>query len=177
VNYEVELVIDTDFVSNFGWVDRIDIIIDQYTPNIILTDVVENELKNPKITHIYDRLKIFIDNGDIKQYSIIASSEIGREFISLCWESGLGEGESACLAYCKIKGGILGSNNLSDIFDYCRDNGLKVVTTADVLKKSFEKGYITLEEGEEILAKMLKKERKIGYNTFEELIKNHKPIL
>ena len=177
MNYEVELIVDTDFISNFGWVDRIDIIIDQSAPNIILTDVVENELKNPKITHIYDRLKTFIDSGDIKQYSIIASSEIGREFISLCWESGLGEGESACLAYCKINGGLLGSNNLSDVYKYCQDNDIKIITTADVLKKSFERGYITLDNGEEILAKMLRKERKIGYRTFEELLKTHKPIL
>jgi predicted nucleic acid-binding protein len=177
VNYEVELIVDTDFVSNFGCVDRIDIIIDQYAPNIILIDVVENELKNPKIEHIYNRLKGFIDKGDIKQYSIISSSEIGREFISLSWQSGLGDGEAACLAYCKINGGILGSNNLSDIYNYCRDNNIKIITTADVLKKSFENKYITLTEGKKILAKMLKKERKIGYNTFEELLKTHKPIL
>lgn len=177
MNYEVELVVDADFISNFGWVDRIDIIINQYAPNITLTDVVENELKNPKIVHIYKRLKIFIDNGDIKQYTIISSSEIGREFIRLCWESGLGEGESACLAYCKINGGILGSNNLSDIYNYCRDNNIKVITTADILKRAFEDKYINLAEGEGILAKMLKKERKIGYSTFEELLKTHKPIL
>jgi len=177
VNYEIELVVDADFVSNFGWVDRIDIIADQYAPNIILTDVVENELKNPKIAHIYSRLKIFIDKGDIQPYTIVASSEIGREWIFLTWESGLGEGEAACLAYCKINGGLLGSNNLSDVFKYCRDNHIKIITTADVLKKSFENKYISLTEGEKILAKMIKKERKIGYNTFEELLKNHKPIL
>ena len=177
MNYEVELVVDADFVSNFGWVDRIDIIIDQYTPNIILTDVVENELKNPKIEHIYSRLKIFIDKGDIKQYSIISSSEIGQEFISLSWQSALGDGESACLAYCKINGGLLGSNNLSDIYKYCLDNDIKIITTADVLKRAFEDKYISLAEGKEILAQMLKKERKIGYRTFEELLKTHKPIL
>jgi len=177
VNYEVVLVVDADFISNFGWVNRIDIISDQYAPNIILTDVVENELNNPKIVHIYNRLKIFIDNGDIKPYTIISSSKVGREFISLSWESGLGDGEAACLAYCKMNGGLLGSNNLRDIYKYCRDNDIKVITTADVLKKSFENKYITLTEGKEILAKMIKKGRKIGYNTFEELLKKYKPIL
>jgi len=177
VNYEIELVVDADFISNFGWVDRIDIVVNQYAPNIILTNVVENELKNPKIAHIYDRLKIFIDNGNIRPYTIIASSEVGREFASLCWEFWLDDGEAACLAYCKINGGTVGSNNLSDIYSYCRDNHIKVITTADVLKKSFENKYISLTEGKEILAKMIKKERKIGYNTFEELLKKYKPIL
>lgn len=55
---ENKIVLDTDVISSFAWVERFDIIIELYSPNVIILDVVKCELI--KVKHLFDRVNKYI---------------------------------------------------------------------------------------------------------------------
>ena len=72
----------------------------------------------------------------------------------------IGDGEAAVIALTYKNGGIIASNNLSDVVDYVKEYDLNLITTAFILAKSYEKHIKTEEELNEIWLKMIQKGRK-----------------
>ncbi len=166
---ENKIVLDTDVISSFAWVDRFDIVIKLYSPDIIILDVVKEELI--KVRHLFDIVNKYIESEDIQFIKIDPYSEEGIEYARLLkdlWS--IGKGEAACMAYCRYHNCILGSSNFSDILDYCEKFNIRINTTVEIMIEAYKNELIDFRIGSRIWKKMIEKRRKLPYKTFQEAI-------
>ena len=84
----------------------------------------------------------------------------------------IGNGEAASISLAKKYGGIVASNNLSDIQDYISEYHLQHTTTADILVDAYNQNIITESQGNTIWANMLAKRRRLGAPTFTDYLKS-----
>ncbi|MCK4421334.1 hypothetical protein KAW48_06000 [candidate division WOR-3 bacterium] len=164
------IVLDTDMISSFAWVKRVDIIIKLYSPEIILLDVVETELS--RVPHLLTQVREYIKSRDIDYIKMDIYSKEGKEYARLTSEIwSVGDGEAAGMAYCRYNDCILGSNNFRDILNYCKKYNIKIKTTVDIMLEAFENNIIDKNEGDRIWKRMLSKRRKLPYKTFSGALK------
>lgn len=71
----------------------------------------------------------------------------------------MGDGEAAVLALTYENGGVIASNNLSDVRGFAENNNLNLITTAFILAKAYEKGIKSRSELDTIWSNMLKEKR------------------
>jgi len=140
----MEVIANTTVISNFALISRLDVLMN--TVKVCTTDQVVEELK------------ACIERGFFKIDIEIEIAEIGEEekdtFSKL--KERLGKGEASCLAI----GMHRGLNVLTDDFDvrkFAQRTGIPVSGTIGVLVKAVEKGIISMEEGNEMLRKMIEK--------------------
>lgn len=166
---ENKIVLDTDVISSFVWVERFDIIVDLYSPEIIILNVVKEELA--KVSHIFNRVNKYIESGDVQMVKIDPYSDVGLEYFHLLddlWS--VGKGEAACMAYCRYHNCILGSNNFTDILNYSHEFGIRIKTTVDIMIEAYENKLIDFRVGSRIWERMINKRRKLPYKTFLEAL-------
>lgn len=166
------LVLDTDVISSFAWIKRLDIIIKLYSPNLVLLDVVEGELSNTP--HLMVQVDKYIDEGKIKFIELeLYSSMEGLKYACLRRNiETIGIGEAACMAYCRYNNYILGSNNFRDILEYCEEHEIEIKTTKDILIEAYENSLIDENEGNKIWKEMKLKQRKLPCETFSDALRN-----
>jgi hypothetical protein len=81
-----------------------------------------------------------------------------------------GDGESACMAYCKFNHDVVGSSNLKDIKKYCDDNSITYVTTLDFLYYAFKRNVLTADECNKIIQDVRNRGSKLPDTTIEEYV-------
>ncbi len=72
----------------------------------------------------------------------------------------------------KEKRGILASSNLRDIAVYVKEYNLVHKTTGAIMKEALEKKMITETEGNQLWQNMLRRRRKLGYDSFPEYLRS-----
>jgi len=169
---------DTDCICAFLWING-EIFPEKMFPGkIVIPQEVYKEIDRPTIPHLKTRIDQIISNGSAVIMSMDISSEeyaLYRELITYNGRNKvIGSGEAASISLAKKHNGVLGSNNLRDVSYYINKYSLKHITTGEILVESFQKGLITEQEGNTILASMLNKKRKIGTNLFTEFLKRSK---
>lgn len=165
------IVLDSDVVSSFAIVKRIDILISLFSKQLILLDFVRDELmRGPKYYH---NIKKHIDNGEIIEKNISTStdqdvlkeySEITSDYLSV------GKGEAIGMAYCYVHDCILASNNFKDIRKYCYEHKIQMLTVSRILYKAYNNNIINHESGVIVYDYMIQKGIKLPYISFNELI-------
>ncbi|MDD3903700.1 MAG: hypothetical protein PHO09_08505 [Sphaerochaeta sp.] len=124
-----------------------------------------------------------INNGQFIKEDIIVGTEEYDLYVKLTTQPEnnhaiIGKGEAAAITLAKIEGGIVASNNLSDVLVYTQELNLKHTTTGMIMVEALYQQFISETEGNAIWASMLKKKRKLGASTFSEyLSRNAKLIL
>jgi len=165
---EPPLVLDTDFISSFAWVNRLDILEGLYSKRMVILDEVLAELN--RVPHLASRVELSVKNGHIKCVSMFADSPEALQLSKLLETGKYGSGEAACMAYLTQRYGILGSNNLSDVKAFCIQNNLCLLTTADAMHQAYKAGFITLDEADKVWEDMISKKRKLPASSFSEYI-------
>lgn len=172
------LFFDTDCLSAFLWVNNQSLLSLLYPGQIVIPAQVYAEISNPTIPHLKTRVDLMIDKGEVRIESIQTGTEeyiLYRKMIRKP-DPGhviIGNGEAAAIAMAKERKGILASNNLKDVAVYISEFGLKNKTTGVILKEALEKGFITEDEGNRLWQEMLRKRRKLGYNSFSDFLKEN----
>ncbi len=169
---------DTDCISAFLWVNNECILEKLYYGKIVIPKEVYNELSNPCVIHLKEKIDSLIKKNAAEILSIEIDTEEFELFCKMTKrpERGykiIGKGEAASIVLAKKYEGILGSNNLKDISNYVNLFSLKHLTTGDILLEAYDKNIITEKEGNEIWRKMINKKRKLGASSFTEYIKNN----
>ncbi|MDP3916524.1 MAG: hypothetical protein Q8R96_22595 [Bacteroidota bacterium] len=77
----------------------------------------------------------------MKPLEIKANKQVFLEYIRL--KARFGKGESACMAYCRFNNDVIGSSNLRDILNYCREFGIEYLTTLDFLAEAYQRKILT----------------------------------
>lgn len=165
---ELPLVLDSDILSSFAWVDRLDILEKLYAKNMIVLEEVINELS--KIEHIAKRVESCMTRGSIRLVSTLANDPEALELARLLESGRYGRGEAACLAYLKYNFGSLGSNNVSDVKVVCSDKNICLLTVPDIITYAYKTNVITKEEANKVWINMIKKKRKLPTNSFYDFL-------
>lgn len=171
---------DTDFISSFLWINRLDILYNIFPGQIYVPDVVVNEIaflkRFPHHKHVPILLEEEIIKNNITVYQIYPNTPEGKEYIKLLGR-GLGKGEAAVMSRARMVEGTIASNNLKDVHSYCITHSLGLISTDDVLCLAEIKGIITEDEGCNIWNQMKSKKRNLPSYDFSEALRRFKENL
>ena len=137
----MKIVLDADVIIHFSKGERLSMlpmIFPEY--EYVVLDKVYNELMS--VRNQLDNQILLLKN--ITKISFQPKGEMLREYAML--KSRYGEGESACMSYCRFTSNIIGSSNLRDIKEYCSRHQITYLTTLDFLYYSWSRGLMTGDE-------------------------------
>jgi predicted nucleic acid-binding protein len=138
----VKILIDADVLIHLFKADKISILNELYPRRVFMLDMVLSELKeNRTIRNSIDSILLFSGIQELP-FPTTSNPSLFREFLALKKEI-KGEGESACLVYCKHYSDIIASSNTKDIRPYCENHGMAYLTTLDIFCVAVAKGLIT----------------------------------
>lgn len=168
---------DTDCLSSFLVVDRIDLLKKEFS-SIIVSAQVNIEFLNDKTPKcIYERFSNWVDEGFVIVKDIDVDDEVMGYYITFITEDDDGgKGELSSIAFAIVNNGILASNNFRDICKYVKKYNLCHITTATILLDCFKKEYVSSDEVEKIWQDMLKKYVKLPKKSFIEYYKWDDPL-
>lgn len=170
---------DTDCLSAFLWVDEQALLPLLYPGRIIIPAQVYQELSNPRVGHLKNRIDTLINSGKAKLLEIDYGSPALANYIKFTEspEAGrkiIGRGEASAIALAIENNGIVASNNLRDIAQYIQEYGLGHITTGDILTEAYNRDIITLAQAEDLWTQMLSKRRKLGAESFSEYLERNR---
>lgn len=121
---KIQIVLDADVIIHFsqgGYLHMLPKVIPDCS--FVVLSVVRNELRQ-ETRNVLDNQIYFLKNISLIEFNPIGEER--REFARLTSLSGLclGKGESACMTYARFHHNVVGSSNLTDIKDYCSENGI-----------------------------------------------------
>jgi hypothetical protein len=143
---KVLILLDSDVVIHLFKADKITLLNELYPKRIRMLDIVCNELLKNKT------VRGFVQNlFQLKQVEEIRfPMPLFNEFKQLKSKM-YGEGERACLVYCKHNAHIIASSNTSDIVPYCIEHSIAYLTTLDIFAVAINRGLITHADANELI--------------------------
>jgi predicted nucleic acid-binding protein len=148
-----KIVLDADVIIHFSKGEMLSILPKIFPDfDFIILDKVYKEIK-------YD-IKKQLDNQihylkNISVHEFAPKGELFKEYSLLI--KNYGEGESACMAYCKQHKEVIGSSNINDIIDYCKINEITYLSTLDFLIFAIMKKIITPQKADDFIQDVLVK--------------------
>ena len=150
---------DTDCLSSFLQINRIDLLKKEYS-KIIITTKVKDELFNKNTPEkVKNRLTSLIHDGYVEIKDLeFGSTEFNQyySFITDYKTEDIGKGELSVISLAIAKNGILASNNLDDVCYFVKKYNLEHITTSKIIVTCYEKGYLTFDEADNIWKVLLK---------------------
>jgi hypothetical protein len=154
---KTKIVLDADVIIHFAKGGRLSLL------PTILSDY-EFVVLRPVYEEIRHSIKIQLDNQisllkNIKILEFTPHPEMLKEYASLVIRCG--NGESACMAYCKFNLDVIGSSNIKDITSYCDENGITYLTTYDFLYYAVVRKIMTIDEVYSFVQEVVSKDSKL----------------
>jgi hypothetical protein len=163
-----KILLDADVVIHFVNGENFILLPTLFKEEKVILDKVCNELRKRRdLRQFYDNVVAF---GLIKEITFDGDLDIIKEYARL--KKKYGDGESACMAYCKYNKDILASSNLSDIKEYCEENGIEYITTMGFLYEAYQTDKLTGEECDEFISKVLASGSKLPVKNMNEYLDN-----
>ena len=144
---KTKIILDADVIIHFIKGDMFVLLLNIFPEyEYIILDVVYDEVTVKKIckTQIDNTLQFF--GHRFSKIKFEPKGESRLEYAKLKDTLLLGKGESACMVFCRDNKDVLGSSNLKDITEYCKQNQITYLTTLDFLYYAFLRKKITEEE-------------------------------
>lgn len=139
MNSEHNIVFDTDILSSFSGINKLDDLNNLFKNRIIIPDVVVQELAPLKLRksqkYIYDNIVNKIGSSDFKVFNFVAGTPEYETYIRLISGGKLGKGEAACIAIATNNDKIISSSNFKDIGEFVRSKQVDNIPTLEILKK------------------------------------------
>ncbi len=145
---------DTDCLSSFLWLDEVSLL-ESLLDGVVIPQAVDQELKAKgtplQVVENLERLKekkfIRVYNIDLHSAEHRWYDEIRAEYL-MNRGYPIGHGEAQAMAFAIENGGILASNNLSDIKYFVDKFRLPLLTSAYMIATAVNKDYISYEDAE-----------------------------
>jgi predicted nucleic acid-binding protein len=164
-----KIILDADIIIHFCKGCSIGLLPQIFSNKIYVPDVVYNEsLSNAFRTEINNLLQFKL----VEYLEIKAELNVFREYAKL-QKTGLGKGESACLAYCRYHDDVVGSSNLRDIHRYCNEHGIEYLTTMDFLVEAYRKELLNEAECDYFIYNVKLKKSRLPVDTIAEYIEKN----
>ena len=135
---KVKIVLDADVLIHFCEAERLSML-PEILPEFehVILDVVYKEVF-PIQNQLDNQIRLL---KNIKMEAFSPSGEMLFEYAKL--SKTRGKGESACMSYCRFTNNVIGSSNIRDIKDYCKQNRITYLTTLDFLYYAYKRGIMT----------------------------------
>lgn len=146
---KTKIVVDSDVLIHFAKGDSLSLlpsIFPEYQ-YIILSNVYD-EVKSLQVQ--LDNQMRFLKNITLETFA--PTGDMLLEYARL--SDTFGDGESACMAYCKFSHDVVGSSNLKDISKYCKDNGITYISTVDFLYYAYRRKVMTAKQCNDFIQKV-----------------------
>jgi len=168
-----QIFFDNDCLSAFLWVGRENLITNLYRSRAMLPQQVYDELK--RVNFLKTRIDLMVANGNMIICQLVLGTPEADLYVKLTTnpEPGfklIGKGEAAAISLTKHRNGILGSNNMKDIYQYIELFKLKYITTGNILVEALKMKLITEGQGNVIWNEMKDKQRKLPTDTFSDFL-------
>lgn len=177
---KLPIVFDTDCISSFLWIKRLDIIDNLFPNEIIIPQTVYDELnkiKSPQYRFLFNDLNVQILQKNFELKDVMVTNwefDEYRKLISMKNPKRIGRGEAAAIVIAGTLDGTVASNNLRDILPYVGKNKLPYICTEDILYLSYKKSYISIKEGNQIWDDMKRIGRMLPDCDFNEIVRRFK---
>jgi hypothetical protein len=170
---EVKILIDADVLIHLFKAEKISILKELYPSRVYILDVVLSELKeNRSIRNNLDSILLFSGIKEL-MFPTTSNPKLFREFLSLKKDI-QGDGERACLVYCKHHLDIIASSNTKDIKPFCEEHSMAYLTTLDILCVAVAKKILTDVEVNQLIRKITaNQESHLCCKTIEEHRRRH----
>lgn len=144
---------DTVTLCNFGFANRLDLLIIRYGPKIQLTPPVLDEILDG-IAMGYDPLQEIdqaVSAGSFGQSGVLTTQErdLFRDLLRT-----LSPGEASCIACAQNRGGIVVTDDKA-ARDLCRERDVKCTGTIGILKACCRDEMLTPQEADAVLQAMV----------------------
>jgi len=136
---EPKILLDCDVVIHFLKGGKILELPTIFPGRFVMLEKVHNELLKRNSNAL--AIGVFLGLGKIPVLPMPTDPVIVKEYFSL--RRRMDDGESACLAVAKHRREFVASSNITQIADYCRENGIVYYTTMDLLVEATVKGIMT----------------------------------
>lgn len=146
---KTKIVVDSDVLIHFAKGDSLSLlpsIFPEYQ-YIILSNVYD-EVKSLQVQ--LDNQMRFLKNITLETFA--PTGDMLLEYAKL--SDTFGDGESACMAYCKFSHDVVGSSNLKDISKYCKDNGITYISNVDFLYYAYRRKVMTAKQCNDFIQKV-----------------------
>lgn len=161
---KAHIILDADVIIHFCKGNLLGKLPSIFPNKLLIPDIVYNEaLSRKHKTEVQNLLKFKL----AEELSIKSNLLVFKEYITLT-KSGLGKGESACMAYCRHHKDVIGSSNLRDIKNYCDQHNIHFLTTMDFINAAFEKKILSESECDEFIYNVSSKGSKLPCATIKE---------
>ena len=172
-----KIIFDTDCISSFLWTSSTELLIKLYKGRIVIPDIVHEELKKLKSdrvpSYLWENLERMINDGKIAIYTIAIGEEATiQEYLRLIENNQIGKGEAATIAIAKTVKGYTASNNYKDIRRFIDSGEIENISTIDILCEAYVKKLKTIDEVEKIKAEMIKRRRKLPFESMHDILKD-----
>lgn len=150
---KTKIILDADVIIHFVKAESFSLLPEIFPEyEYIILDVVYDEVAKDR------RTKELIDNythyfSRIKRESFVPKGTVLKDYFQLL--KTFGHGESACMIYCREHRDVLGSSNLKDIKEYCRQNDITFLTTIDFLYYAFCRKILSSQECDGFIRKVV----------------------
>ena len=136
-----KIVLDADVIIHFSKGECLSLLPEIFPEyQYIVLDKVYNELRS--VATQLDNQILFFKN--MTKVPFQPKGQMLIEYAKL--KLRFGEGESACMAYCRFTSNIIGSSNLRDIRNYCSEHKITYLTTIDFLYYAWRKGLMSSDD-------------------------------
>ena len=170
IDSEKKIILDADVIIHFCKGNLLGKLPSIYPNKLFIPSIVYKEALSKKhATEVSNLLSFKLAT----ELEIKYDKKVFIEYNRLL-KSGLGKGESACMAYCRYNNDVIGSSNLKDIKKYCTDNGITYLTTMDFINAAFEGEILTESECDEFIYNVISKGSRLPFKTLNEYRKSIK---
>lgn len=166
---KTKIVLDADVLIHFSkgeCLSTLPTVLPEYEH--IVLDCVRDELRGNVRTQI-DMMEAKLKS--IKVVEFKPEAEMLHEYLSLVRDKG--NGESACMAYCRFTNNVIGSSNVRDIKEYCTQHKITYLTTTDFLFYAYHRNKMTKEQCDEFVKTVTSKGSKLPMVDITTYLPNH----
>jgi len=164
------LVLDSDVISAFALVNRLDILESLYREQMLVLDQVQIEVS--KYYKVGALLSNVINRGAFQLGYLDPLGKDGWEFANLIDKGCFGQGEAAIMAYVRFRGGTVGSSNIRDVLRYCEVHGLPLLATRPIMFDAYQRRIIAKGEACQIWTDMRRKNIRLPDESFADVVRH-----
>jgi hypothetical protein len=170
VKKKTKILLDADVIIHFEKAGKLLSLPKIFKQEKVILDIVIKEISKKKSMQLF--YEGIIRLNIIKEITFQSDIKVLQEYAKL--KKKFGDGESACMAYCKFNSDILASSNLNDIKTYCNENNIQFVTTMDFLVEALHSGLFSEADCDLFIYDVISKGSILPYNTIKKFINSQK---
>ncbi|KAF5076078.1 hypothetical protein DSECCO2_164940 [anaerobic digester metagenome] len=172
IDHSKKILLDADVIIHFIKGEQIGILNKIFPNKLYILDVVFSEVfKGAQRPMVENLIKMRI----IEELSFDNDLIVIKEYARLKKLYNYGDGESACMAYCKYHKDVLASSNLKDIKLYCEENEIQYLTTMDFIHQAYINRLMDEAECDYFIYNVKSKGSKLPVSSIKEYINKFKP--